>query len=628
MAFAVLAVLILSFNFFLSLAIQVITKDGLPSTSLSEACINALVDDIACPSLIENFGTGKYASLEALEEACTAACRDALGEYQGAVEAACDENDVYNASETSTLPVSLLPQLLLYHHGKACIQDEERWCHHYAYEMSGDNVTGIDLCDDCYIRQMHFMASSPFYGGYGLQPNYSSLTSSCSKTDFPITVTPPSTGRRTPTSTLTPSPSCSGTMYTLAAGDTCQSVSKSQQISTAWLLYDNALPAFCIDFPASGDLCVERSCTTYTLREADTCKSIAQAHVLTQTQLQTWNPVLSVNCRDIQLSVGDEICISPPGDDNWSRPTLPSTISWSTGTSTPTSTPAPVPTDIANGTVTRCAHYYLVQPGDYCNQLVLKYSLSLEDFLFLNPSVNANCTNLWAFSSYCVEPVGSIDSYPGHPGYIPPEQSQDMISFTDLPTATFTPPANVSLPTDRPLASGTRKDCYLYVDGGEFQFDIGGTSFNSVCDLIALSWSISLTLLHDCIDSADCSLEDGYRYCMRPSEDWSPTISSPTSTPSHFPVRDCYSYCVLGPIVSTTTPTTTPTNPSIPGPTQSGSPSSCNQWHLVADGDSCWTITQEYGITLDQFYEWNPAVKNDCAEGFWYGYAYCVGVGA
>ncbi|KAL2832296.1 hypothetical protein BJY01DRAFT_253908 [Aspergillus pseudoustus] len=39
--------------------------------------------------------------------------------------------------------------------------------------------------------------------------------------------------------------------------------------------------------------------------------------------------------------------------------------------------------------------------------------------------------------------------------------------------------------TDRPLASGTRKDCDLHADGGEFQFDIRGTSFTSTCGLIA-----------------------------------------------------------------------------------------------------------------------------------------------
>ncbi|KAL2846176.1 hypothetical protein BJY01DRAFT_247349 [Aspergillus pseudoustus] len=63
-----------------------------------------------------------------------------------------------------------------------------------------------------------------------------------------------------------------------------------------------------------------------------------------------------------------------------------------------------------------------------------------------------------------------------------------------------------------------------------------------------------------------------------------------------------------------------------PGPTQSGIPDNCNKWHLVEEGDTCWDLSQENGITLDQLYEWDPAAKNDCAEGFWLGNAYCVGI--
>ncbi|GAB1202090.1 hypothetical protein APSETT445_000701 [Aspergillus pseudonomiae] len=34
--------------------------------------------------------------------------------------------------------------------------------------------------------------------------------------------------------------------------------------------------------------------------------------------------------------------------------------------------------------------------------------------------------------------------------------------------------------------------------------------------------------------------------------------------------------------------------------------SSCAKWHLVASGDSCWSIEQEYSITSTQFASWNP----------------------
>ena len=39
---------------------------------------------------------------------------------------------------------------------------------------------------------------------------------------------------------------------------------------------------------------------------------------------------------------------------------------------------------------------YDVQPNDYCNLLCVKFGLTLDDFVFLNPALNKNCTNLFA----------------------------------------------------------------------------------------------------------------------------------------------------------------------------------------------------------------------------------------
>lgn len=55
-------------------------------------------------------------------------------------------------------------------------------------------------------------------------------------------------------------------------------------------------------------------------------------------------------------------------------------------------------------------------------------------------------------------------------------------------------------------------------------------------------------------------------------------------------------------------PTTTMTSPS--APTQPGIPSGCTKYHTAVAGDGCWDIANAYGITLDQFYQWNPAGKN------------------
>lgn len=60
-------------------------------------------------------------------------------------------------------------------------------------------------------------------------------------------------------------------------------------------------------------------------------------------------------------------------------------------------------------------------------------------------------------------------------------------------------------------------------------------------------------------------------------------------------------------------------------PTLTGTISNCNQWYDVISGDSCWSITQAFGITQDQFEAWNTAVGDSCVVQI--GVSYCVGVG-
>ena len=107
---------------------------------------------------------------------------------------------------------------------------------------------------------------------------------------------------------------------------------------------------------------------------------------------------------------GTQICVSPPGmslPQQNTPGTQNTTVPYPNATSTITSAPvAAVPTNVAQHVNPRCGEYYTMVEGDYCNLLVMKFAISLADFLFLNPDVNSNCTNLLAQYSYCVKPVG------------------------------------------------------------------------------------------------------------------------------------------------------------------------------------------------------------------------------
>ncbi|GKU03002.1 unnamed protein product [Fusarium langsethiae] len=480
-----------------STAWQLVTKDALPSDDLSNKCIDALVADISCPQHISTFPSTDYVSVSSLEEACTSSCRDSLSEYAASLKSQCSEQDVvWNPNSAEPKHISVIGTTLFYHFNQKCIQDDQRWCNVWAHEQSGDKEessakpsSAARECDNCAIKQMQFQAGSP--DGYDLQPDYKSLTAKCQKTGFPLATTV-SSNFPTSVSTTEPQATCDGDEYIIKKSDTCRSVSKSLNVATALLLRDNDLQAFCADFPSEGNkLCIKNKCKVHVVTNDDTCASIAKAARISQVQLYTWNPILGDACRNIASSVGDTVCLEPPGDKEYT-PSKTSTLGSTTSTAEPSA--APVPSDIANGTTKHCAQYYRVMTDDYCNKVIVKYSIPLEDFLFLNQGVNQNCTNLFAKESYCIEPVGPIEKYPNHPDYVPLLESVSEIPWDSLPKATFTVPRR---PEKLPLAKGTRKDCFLYADGSDLHLDSSWVFDGSECERLVRAWRITLEELQN-----------------------------------------------------------------------------------------------------------------------------------
>ena len=105
-----------------------------------------------------------------------------------------------------------------------------------------------------------------------------------------------------------------------------------------------------------------------------------------------------------------------------------------------------------------------------------------------------------------------------------------------------------------------------------------------------------------------------------------------------------------GTVVSTATTTCTAPSVTPPGSVREGMAENCNKYHLHVTGtylspltiktngvhimatnstayvgDTCCSMSNDAGITLEQFYAWNPAVGSDC-EKLWPGYAYCISV--
>lgn len=53
--------------------------------------------------------------------------------------------------------------------------------------------------------------------------------------------------------------------------------------------------------------------------------------------------------------------------------------------------------------------------------------------------------------------------------------------------------------------------------------------------------------------------------------------------------------------------------------------STCNAFYMVKTGDSCPAIASEYGVSLANFYSWNPAVGSECNTLIASDYV-CVGI--
>ncbi|CAF9933065.1 MAG: hypothetical protein HETSPECPRED_008521 [Heterodermia speciosa] len=632
------------------------------------------------------------------------------------------------------MPLVVIPDIMRYLYNLTCLMDTGRYCNTVAakaafaedpgsmepspwpslilfphfWDDGGDAVTGISIgdgsstasvapvnqCDLCFIKNLRFRAGSPYYDGPLLIASslYQSKTTSCSITGYPLTTSVLSYA--TPSLTSTPiSNACSGKTYAIQGGDDCYSISKLQGIGTGWLLYDNNLQAYCSEFPKTGNLCLINTCKIYSVREHDTCASIAAAQNVTVPQIVGWNPVsilffaesirvlislsqvLDASCYNMDKMNGSQICISAPG-----KPYVTPTISLVAPTIA--TTPAPVPTDVADGVNPRCGQYYHVVTGDYCNMIVIKFKITMADFVFLNPSINANCTNLFADESYCVQAVGDIDTYSGRVGYSTPAPTQGPITahYADLPDATYASSTSTATPT--PYADGTRTDCNNYFNGDIFQGSIAGTNWNSKCELAANSYDVDLsdfgtwnTGLGN-VTSPGCSFTAGVQYCGKlyfgdapDSSKAGPDLpirdgASPNCTEYadiedgwtcadildiyHLTIAqffsynsavkaDCsglwlgYQYCIRAPGYSDPAASTTTSGVGNPAPTptspvQSGQPSDCNKWYTIKSGDSCTSVEQLYFITHAQFRAWNPSVSEDCSTGFWLGYDYCVSI--
>lgn len=177
------------------------------------------------------------------------------------------------------------------------------------------------------------------------------------------------------------------------------------------------------------------------------------------------------------------------------------------------------------------------------------------------------------------------------PGWTPTTPSSSTKASSTVPT-----PIN-GIQTPTPIQPGMVNNCdaFYFVKEGDY------------CATIAQKNAISLSQFYP----------------------WNPNVGTDCGG-LWLDVYVCVSIIGHSPATTTAPPSTTvkptPTNGiATPTPIQPGMVNNCDAFHLVKSGDVCANIVQRYGISLSQFYKWNPAVGSSCSS-LWLDTYVCVSI--
>lgn len=89
------------------------------------------------------------------------------------------------------------------------------------------------------------------------------------------------------------------------------------------------------------------------------------------------------------------------------------------GGSTSSTSPSPIAAQPSSpkreGYISTCTQFYDLQSGDGCGTVESKFNFSFGTFYNQNPSIQGDCTGLWAGYSYCVDAPALNPAEPAAP---------------------------------------------------------------------------------------------------------------------------------------------------------------------------------------------------------------------
>ncbi|KAH8909866.1 hypothetical protein BR93DRAFT_423031 [Coniochaeta sp. PMI_546] len=287
---------------------------------ISPVCQAALNTTVQCSKLLPQSAEGmRFPRLNAqnLTTLCTAACLSSLNSARQTIQAACTLATDVIPLNSGTFPATYLVDLFAYAYGINCHLDPttQQYCDVLLVQwLNQPSLTAAQKCSDCLLGGAQMQLNSPFGYSDAFASEFRSLTSSCSKTVYTFTSPPPYTAAISTSATPSPSPPALApgcvTLYTINAGDTCDSIAVSQNVST-WAIYGATGIVDCTNLPTGSQLCLQGQCLLYQVQAADTCDSIiTAAHiVVSPSMFVAWNPNIDSLCSNLDKLVGYRICL-------------------------------------------------------------------------------------------------------------------------------------------------------------------------------------------------------------------------------------------------------------------------------------------------------------------------------
>ncbi|KAF6812966.1 LysM domain-containing protein [Colletotrichum plurivorum] len=504
--------------------------DGYPD--LSERCYDALNTTVqGCPGFVaaNAVDIARLVSGQ-LEALCTPSCRSSLSSVRSVIASGCSADTDVVEFNRIVYPATYTIDRILHAYDVSCARDADTGV--FCDEVYLDNLangTSADECSDCSLGVGRILLNSPFGFDEGFAADFKSRTASCGVAGYAFTSPAPYAVSTLPPAATETGAACEAP-YEVQPGDSCDSIATARGVSThAVIRAGNAGPG-CTNLAAGKKLCLPEPCTQYRVEWDDSCADVLAAVPGLQAQhLLTWNPNINPLCTNLGDMVSHLLCVSPPGRSLGDVTAI---------TEAPPATTQPVPTAVprpANAKAEsheRCAGWYEIQAGDYCQLLSVRHAIELRDFFFLNPAVNdPDCDNLWLETSYCVKYVGDINTYPSYPYSTTPPYTLTAPTYV----TTTRPPLETVAPSEtpiaiHPLAAGSHDEaegCLDFVQHIEVpvlkdqfqQPDVPSlTEIVNTCDFIVASAGIEFEDFVEWNPSLEglepCKLQRGLRYCV------------------------------------------------------------------------------------------------------------------